>query len=268
MKKIISLLVCISLCGIVAGQNRYSIFKVEGDVKLLNGSSWVELYKHDDLSFKDKIRVGASSNVAILDSEISQIYYCSDAGEYRVIEIISNAKKQSDRITKLMNQQIRESYNTDMQSQYHTAGVSYRGSSETSCTRDVYAAICNIGNASQSTVIGLEKVCVNDQEFYFSVTNKSESPLYINILRLVSASPNTQLCLNIGYTEDEPYLMIAPNSTVELKQYTFYSIKNDPGRYTLFATPCRFDTQELQLLLKNEEVVTSDEKIDVLFYSL
>ncbi len=224
-------------------------FKVAGDVCVLRNGEWTAVAKRDSLSMRDIMRIRPDSRLAVLEQSSSQIYYMTGSCEGKLASMISDAKRQADRITGLVNQQIRESIQSenDRKETYAVTGVAYRGGSSVSQAELVYASLYDMDTMGQCDDISAEKVYVSEDEFYFRVRNDCPEAMIVNIMQVSGQDGKRMLCFNVGYTMDEPYVMVPPESELDMSHYVFC----DGGQkdYILFAASVPYDTQELRILL-------------------
>ena len=99
------------------------------------------------------------------------------------------------------------------------------------------------------------KAIEDEDAFHFSMTNGTDSLLYVNVIA-VRAEGMPQLCLNVGMTDNQPYISVAPNSQLTLPEFEFAN--SESTDYYMFASFEPVDSQALSLLLnlgnRSEEV--------------
>ncbi len=249
MRKVIYIIVL--WCGMLVSAlalPRYSIFKIIGDVKVMQTGTWVVPAKKQGVTFRDQFLLGENARVGIVDNQTHRIYYSSKAGKQNVAQIISGAKKQADEVVGLINKQIRSAMISNEESRVPVAGVSYRGNRQDSTLAAVYAVLQraiadSIGGSAEMLQVEQVKEC---DTFFFRIRNLSSTPLYVNILDCSSSTP--RICFNVGYTCDEPFLLVFPQQTVDMTQFLF---ADDGNKLSLipFATEVPVDVQALQMLL-------------------
>lgn len=255
IKFFILLAMCMLYISPAAAQSKYSVYKIEGEAFIKVSSDWKLLQKRTAVLATDLLNIRAEARVGILDNTSNRIFYSVHSGQQSVARIISDAKKQADRVTGTMNEQIRKSTRVgDGSYSYQTHGASHRGQEGNQTTTAIYASLCRAIMDRSATVekpqqIVLQKVPVEGNMFCFAVRNNSINPLYINILRLSKKLHRPQLCFNLGYTCDEPYILIPANETVQIDHFIFVESNEEEVEYLLFGSVEAFDVPELQLLL-------------------
>ena len=75
------------------------------------------------------------------------------------------------------------------------------------------------------------------------------------------------LCLDIGYTMNEPYLMVGAESSLLLSDYQFVP-DSVPHTYMLIASEKAFDCQALKLLLKKSETDCTETADSTVYFYL
>ena len=96
MKKIISLIAfIIAFCGVISAQ-KYSIFKVEGNVllKSKNSEEWRPAVKHMQITESDLLKVSSGASLSIVESSTNRIISSVKAGEYTVYDFTKAAAKK------------------------------------------------------------------------------------------------------------------------------------------------------------------------------
>lgn len=245
-------LVTFLLCNVCAIKGAsYSVFRYTGDVKIKTYEGWKDVGNNMVVFARDQFLLGEHARLGIVDNDTQRIYYTTKSGTQNVAQIVSNARKQSDRIASTMWKQIQ---NGGSKSKSLTIlGAVNRGNGETDFTEVLYSEIYrmqNICETNDSTPISAE-IEKDADCYYFVVKNRSEQALCVNIIRMSdNTSQKPQLCLEIGYSENQPYLVVAPQSTVALRDFPFLD-DSVSHRYLLVATLRPFDCQLLKMLLSN-----------------
>lgn len=255
IKFFILLAMCALYISPAAAQSKYSVYKIEGEAFIKADSDWKLLQKRTTVLATDLLNIKDEARVGILDNTSNRIFYSVHSGQQSVARIVSDAKKQADRVTGTMNEQIRKSTQVgDGSYSYQTHGVSHRGQESNQTTMAIYASLCRAivdrgATAEKSQQIILQKVPIEEDAFCFSVRNDSPNPLYINILKFSKKLHRPQLCFNLGYTYDEPHMLIPANETVQIDHFIFVESDEKEVEYLLFGSAEAFDVPELQLLL-------------------
>lgn len=252
---------------------KYYIYKIEGKIMQLKNDKWVSPSLRDEINIRDKFDLREGAILAIADKESHRVYYTKEEGIQNVAQIISTARKQSDKISKLTFQQALASMKGDTKN-VSVFGVVSRGTnSSVDTTHLIYAYLYNIikqrSYVKKQTNLYLS--CVQcDNQWCFNVKNDYNEPLFFNILRLPSEKQKPLLCIDFISDNDTPYIIANPNSEVCLIQYPY--VKTDESyEYLLFATDCPFDSQALRILLdSNAAPQKTDNEIKIftsyLFY--
>lgn len=221
----------------------YEIFKTIG--RISNATTGQEVKKGDAVKPTDELTIGKDSKVGILDRQQHHVYYSLKPGIQRVASILRNAKRRADNAVAAVNS---EMLNQSKQAgkRPNVNGVSYRGSdAENAHLQSVCNAILDITSALPDDRLSLKTV-EDDGSFHFSMTNDTDSLVYVNVIA-VRPEGSLQLCLNVGMTDNEPYVSIAPNSQLTLPEFEF--VDYDPTDYYMFASYEPVDSQALSLLL-------------------
>ncbi len=256
MKKLLlSILLLFLMMASLMATGRYAVFKVSGDVKLKQAEVWAVPVLRMEVTFRDQFLLGEQSRLGIVDKETHRIYYTEKKGKRNVAQIITEARKQAEEVTGLVNKQIRSSFKRD-NNRMQVAGASYRGMTDDAKTQAVYVAIRKILTKNINVIandrLRLEKINAGEESVsFFRITNSMDFPVYVNVLDCSKKHPS--LCFNLGYTYDEPFLLIAPGKSVDIRQFLFADIENK-NDYLLFASDFAFDTQALQLLLDKNAI--------------
>lgn len=243
-----------------AAQNRFIVHNIEGTGFIKNNNQWIPLSIKDTVFTKTVIKLEVNTKIKILDPVSNRIYFSEEKGEQTVLDIIIAAKRGADRIAHIMNSQIKElqQNNTRINDySYATSGVSHRGVKDNDNTFIVYSSLCRIlkddtlKDYSNGQLIAY-RTFIDDEEYFYSVENKSESSLYVNIIHINQGIPS--VAFDLGYTYDEPFLEIRPKEIKEVKQFVFLKNKQQRMKSIVFGFSEPFDTQELKLLLKNRTI--------------
>lgn len=255
----IFLLICISSASIQAAP--FHIFEYEGDVKLLRNGIWVEITEKQEILYKDRIRLGNNAKLGIVDYNTRRIYYTRKTGEQNVSEIISASRKEDDRIAYNMGKTLINSTLDDNNPIVIIGGVN-RGANEfCNATSNIYNEIYKRLKCTQENdTEDIDATLVTEgKTFYFKIKNNTCFPLFINIIKIPKEeSEKPQLCLEVGYTKNKPYIAIGPEKETDLNQYVFLA-EETPRNYLVCASQEPFDCQELKILL-NTFAIPQDDK--------
>lgn len=222
---------------------KFEIYKTIGHV--LNASTQKDAKRGEAVEAKDKLIIGKDSKAGILDRQQHRIYYTQNPGTHSVASIIQKAKRMADNAVAVVNSEALNQLKNDGR-QPKVRGVSYRGSdAENAYLQSVCNAIYDIPKATPNQLLRLDAVN-NDDAFHFSMTNGADSLIYVNVIA-IRPDGSHQLCLNVGMTDNQPYISIAPHSELTLPEFEFFD--REPAEYYMVATFNPVDTQALSLLL-------------------
>lgn len=237
---------------------RYEIFKTIGPV--LNASTGQVVKEGATVDPKDKLIIKKDSKAAILDRQQHRIYYSQKSGTQSVASIMHDARRKADNVVAAINSEVLNQ-SKQVSNRPKVKGASYRGSeAENALLQSVCNAIFDITRAQPENRLSLTTVD-NDGTFYFSIKNDTDSLLYVNIIA-VRPEETPQLCLNIGITDNQPYVSIAPNSELKLSEFVFVDCV--PTDYYMFASYEPIDSQALSLLLNVGERIYGVENAPII----
>lgn len=250
---------------------RYLVFKISGEVKVLTTTVWQTPERRQPLTLRSQFLLGKGGRLGILDNESHQVYYIEKEGKHTVAQIISQARKQSDRITELVNSQLRNTMSDELRNRQPIAGASFRGNGDDE-QQALYARLqalyAQLAAATQQAPtptgdqLDATRILTPDKEtFYFKLTNNTEQTLYVNVLMV--ADGKAQLAFPLGYTCNEPFMLLTPGASKEVPQFLFALPQEGEPQYYPFATTSAFDAQALQLLLRQGAKPTSDSSISI-----
>ena len=230
----------------------YRIYKMEGDVRILKNDKWVTPQASQELSVRDQFMIGSQGRLGIVVNETHRIYYTVSCGKQNVAQIISAARKQSDRIASNMHKQLVDNKQQKGSSLPVFGGVNRGSMQENTTTELVYATIYQYiqeRSHRSDTQITAEKV-VDGDSYYFKASNHTGKPLYANVIRLpLTPDEHPQVCMEVGYTMNEPFLIMGPQQETSWSGYSF--LCEEPRRqYLLFASEQPYDCQALQMMLR------------------
>lgn len=250
MKNLSFIILAITIALPIQAQqpDKYEIFKVIGEITYLANNEPVK--PGDKVTPIDKLTLANDTKIGILDNTQQQVYYCSGPCTRTVAAIIRDAKRSADNAVASVNAQALSKIH-DNASTPKVMGVSYRGDAQES-TRLV--AICNalrdIANAAPDSLLNLDTVDLDDGSFCFKISNNTDSLLYANIIA-IAPGREPKLCINVGMTEHQPFVAVAPYSDVTLSDFIFVDFS--PVEYYLFATHEPADSQALSILLSQNQ---------------
>ena len=248
-KSLLSVLILLGIVSVDLQAAPYRIFKFEGDVKILQQGTWVEVTNGQEVIIRDQFLLGEEAKLGIVDYDTRRIYYTNKSGKQNVAQIISKARKDADAIASNMRKQL--SASGDVKNIPILGGVNRGFTAQTDATINIYSDIYHHLNGSRDICEdGLTAEIVKDgKSYHFKIKNSTSKPLFVNVIKLPrSDDEKHQLCLEVGYTENEPYLIIAPETEIELNHYVFLADDVAPN-YLLFACEEPYDCQALKMLL-------------------
>lgn len=257
MKRLILILTINLIATICPAREGYIVYKVSGAVEIFRESGWSVLERRDTIRLKDRLRLAEGARIGILDDISNRIYYSEKKGEQFVANIISTAKRNSDAVSGQMNKQIRQAMTGDSpENTFNSVGASYRGETGTigiteKLHASIYMALDSPDNIIYDDNIIFQKTPVNEGEFCFTVENRHDKTLCVNILAIRDNGQKPYLCFNVGYIDNEPYILVLPHTKIILNQFLFAEESETNGniRYLPFASENPFDVQKLQLYL-------------------
>jgi len=237
----------------------FRIYKVEGDVRILKNEKWVVPQVHQQLSVGDQFMIGTQGRLAIVANETHRIYYSVNSGKQNVAQIISAARKQSDRIASNMNKQLASNKQMKDSSLPILGGVNRGNQQEDTSTSLVYAAIYKYLRSQDkktSSLITADLVLDGDS-YYFKASNQTNKQLYANIIRVpLTADEHPRICMEVGYTMNEPFLVMGARQETSWNDYRFL-VEEPFHQYLLFASEQPYDCQVLQMMLSTMSPPTS-----------
>lgn len=232
----------------------YRVYKFEGDVRILQADKWVKPQKNQELSVRDQFIIGEQGVLGIVVNETHRIYYNVQSGKQNVAQIISAARKQSDRLANNMHKQLTTNKKLG-DSSFPVLGGVNRGNTQENNTAQVYAAIYQYlkSNVKQPIVPITAEIVYNGDNYHFKTVNHIDKPLYFNVIKLpIKSDDYPQICMEVGYTENEPFLVIDANKAIDWINYLFV-IEESKHRYLIFASEVPYDCQALQIMLKMQQ---------------
>lgn len=231
--------------------NSYRVYKCEGDVRILQDNKWVKPQKNQTLYVRDQFMIGEHGVLGIVVNETHRIYYNTQSGKQNVAQIISAARKQSDRVASNMHKQLTRRNNLGNSSLPVLGGVN-RGNKQENNTALVYAAIYKYlkSNVTQMQVPVTASIVYDGDNYHFKTVNNTDKPLYTNVIKLpINDDDYPLICMEVGYSENEPFLVIDANKETDWSNYSFVIDKNK-NIYLIFASEVPYDCQALQIMLK------------------
>ncbi len=237
----------------------YRVHKYVGDVRLFKNGEWVSPSPRQQVSPRDVFLLGDDAQLAIVVSDTRRIYYNVRTGKQNVAQLISEARKQSDQLASNIRQQLADK-SSEAKSRPIFGGVNRGDGPDGSVTSYLYRELSNFlaaSSPSRSDTLSLVTASIvsDADSYHFVLTNHSDSLLYTNIVRLpATAAERPTVCLEVGYTTNEPYLTLAPHQHIDLTDYTFLN-EEQACRYLLFATTKPYDCQALKMMLNMSPAV-------------
>ena len=230
----------------------FRIYRVEGEVSILKNNKWVTPTINQELSVSDQFMIGEQGRLGIVNNENHRIYYTVRNGKQNVAQIISAARKQSDRIASNMHKQLTSNTKLTDSPLPIWGGVNRGKQQNGDSTAFVYAAIYQYlqTQEKQASKLVSADIITSDDSYFFKAVNNTDMLLFANVIRLPQASDDyPQICLEVGYTMNEPFLVIGPHQETNWSNYTFLR-ENLQHNYLLFASETPYDCQALQMLLR------------------
>ena len=249
MKKSILLLLTTLLVLPLWAQSRYSVYKIKGAVQICpkGQNTWAEPARKQDLQLGDRLQLGQQSAITIFDSSNSLLYTYEKTGECTVMEAVRSVRNQAGARTSAVNAEMKRSiqgHGSDPA--YGALGASFRGQGEASYTDSLSASLHQLA-VSQPKESQLSLDLISDEDAaVFKVSNKSNIPLYINVLRI--NGQDLTVCLEFNGKDGEEGILLSAGAHAVLDQYPF--VPQDGARYVVFGTARCYDTRSLQRDLK------------------
>lgn len=220
----------------------YSVFKTEGEVRLLHkgDSLWRAAQKREPLALQDRVRIGEASSIAIVDGQSGRIYRCAVAGEKRVHELIASAKESAARVSALACKELAAELKANpSQSNNQRVGAAYRGENDLK-QLDQLAKHLPKDKKIALTVIR------QDGMVHFALKNRTGKSLYVNVLK-TAADGTRSICFDFQPAALCEGLLLPPRKEMGLPQYEFI---DDGAAYSAFSSNFPYDTRALQLRLR------------------
>ena len=248
MKRAFLVLLAALLTVPLPAESRYSVFKAKGTVMVCPKADkiWTDATQNRELQLNDRLLLGKSSSVRILDSTNNLIYTYEKEGECTVMEALRIAKDNAGALTKAVNAEMRRDIRSkDNEQSYNVLGVSFRGQKAVSYTDSLAALLCLLpqkeedGSRLSLTVEQTEDASV------FVLRNSSDYPLYVNVLRV--NGDDLTICLEFDGKEGSEGVLVNAGSEIVLDQYPF--VVQEGAAYLAFGTFRCYDTRSLQRAL-------------------
>lgn len=224
-----------------------------------------------DLRLFDWVRVPEGGTLSILEESTRRIYVSAESGEYRVAQLILSAKKRADKLVSDVNREIIKAMKQQQKTEYsyNTAGVSHRGASGEDYEKSLYVTLEALDMAEICSGETSAQLCLDirrdeDGSGHFILANETARVLYVNILYRDSVTGRDQLCIPIGYSGNDPCLMLAPRTIRDMTEYVF-DVEEMKGSLLLFGVDESFDVQKLQFLLDEHSAVDAQLVKDITY---
>lgn len=101
------LLLVMALCASFAARAQYNIYKVEGQVSVIQGKESVEAKKGQSLKANDQLNISPGAKVEIYNSLTKEIYTSTKSGKTRVIDLMMAARQSAESTAGAVNSNIR-----------------------------------------------------------------------------------------------------------------------------------------------------------------
>lgn len=240
---------CVILCWCsinVYAQAKYEIYKVKGTVKVI--SKTLKAKKGIQLTENDKIEIGNKASISILDKISCKLYEYNKAGTYSVSQIIQIRSDESNSITSRFIREIKDRISNGDGKNTYSVGAVRRGDIDELIIEQVYAFISKHINDSSSKnsqiAIKLEKH--EKGTISLILVNKSEKPLYANVLSIVNEQLPT-FCFNGDH--DMSCLLLEPNSELNLSHIKMVNVGQ---KFLLVCSDSEFDSDDIQSMINKQ----------------
>ncbi|NDV47511.1 hypothetical protein D0T49_10680 [Paludibacter sp. 221] len=271
MKKNLIIATLLFTCICIHAQT-YHVASVNGNAYVLKNGERTTLTPREILRTTDVIEIGKNSSLAVVDKKESKLYSLKETNAEQLSKVIKSQSKSA--INKFAGRFIESLTRGDTEKISYEATVSYKDMAEdlriytalkNAATQSAYPVLFTmIEQSSGQTLKG--EAAVGDL-FFFRITNKSATPLYINILN-ISSDGSMYDCLPIDVGGTMLHLLVPGYSTVDLKQYPMeFTEPKGEDSFTLIAHNKPFDLRNvIQYFRLNEN--TSANKAFIGTYKL
>lgn len=160
------------------------VYSVSGQVEKKLGNSWEGLKKLSRLEPKDIVKIKPESMLRVMDVSKHEVYTFQSTGEYQISNLIENIKKENSSITQKILAESRKNISESNSKSHKTIGAALRGEADEEEIEAIYSEIINtLSGKSGKGLIIFEKRPLEDDLFYFTISNQSKDPVFINIFR-------------------------------------------------------------------------------------
>ena len=238
------LLVFTFCCAIPASSQKFKVYSISGKVEKKSSNSWIDLKKFMTLDIKDVINIKPESSLRILDISSSAVYTFPTAGEYVLSNLISNAKQENNSLTRKIIAQSRKNIADNNTKSHKNIGAAMRGEIDEAEIETIYSDIvfCLKEKTNRGPIM-FEKKTVDNELFYFSITNNSPNPVYANIFLGIGNSHWIPLYESDGLSG----IKLQSNETVEMNHLIF--IEDPDICYLGLGYTKEFPAEEIQFRL-------------------
>ncbi len=249
MKKSLLILLTTMLALPLGAQSRYSVYKTQGSVQVCpkTGSTWADAVRKQELQLGDRLQLGQQAAVTIFDNSNNLLYTYEKAGECTVMEAVRSVRNKAGARTGAVNAEMKRSIQSHGANPgYGVLGASFRGQGEASYTDSLAVRLRRLAfTEKQNRQLSLTLLPDNDAAV-FQLQNKSDIPLYVNVLRV--NGQEITVCLEFDGKEESEGVLLDAGSQTRLDQYPFVVMEG--ARYLVFGTVRSYDTRSLQRALK------------------
>jgi len=248
----------IPLTSLAANNRVYVVYSVIGDVYKVNGTNKSKLNAGTILDATQNLQISKGCAVTLLDRENNKMYATCKVGNSSVTSLVESVANPKSLSTQYMGYIVKRLFEQKKSSSIHanaymqSTATSYRSESNDSIfLNSVLKSIRNnITDTFEKTLCGKSTVLstnynvtfdiiscatglpvfgtVNDGEScYFRINNKSDIPLYCNVLNMDTLS-NKSLLLPIDSAMTCSNLIVPPDGEVDFKSepFVFSSVKS------------------------------------------
>lgn len=253
-----------------APKGRYAIFKFSGDVAVRKDGAggWSVAAKRMSVDLKDLCRISKGGSVSILDKETNRVFSVDEEGILEVKALIEKAEAASRRVTARLNDALASDLAMERRAvpTYSILGATtHAGGDDTSSGEEIPTltdtVCCALRQYVDSLFAGLAihssdrmtvgKERVDEGEFCFVISNRTNSLYYFNILRLNHKTKNVSFC--ITPLEASAEIFIPDSMYLKLPQYPFAEDSENEYSYLFFATDEHVDFSALSEMMKEKK---------------
>ena len=245
----------------------YLVYSVIGDIQMVQNNKKVSLSARQTINSQTRIAIGKESAVNVLDEKNSKLYSFTTPGTYTVAALIQDAKTPKSLSSQYVSYLVKQLFSKESHSLKHpdtymqTTATSYRATSTDSLLLNKLSFIAQgngintVENAlvdnkvyvigdfdvwfelvSCTTGMPITKYVEKNTNCYVRVHNKSQIPVYVNILN-VDEKGKKYLVLPVDEAALCSHLLVPAQSTVSFTSEPFqFADAHSKEAFLLLAT--------------------------------